>query len=279
MNKKVGIVCDLSFKYHIMQENYYQIINGLFNDVKIVKSEKDLKNIEILFICDEFFQSNKEIWMTDIFINTCNSIGLKVVILNSEKIFNSWFSWNEEIHRNVEKFQNRLELVYDPVDSKILNADINKTYISKKVTIQEREMEKKNKILFVGQLSGVLYVTRNRIISELVSKIPNDIDVFLPNPNRTIHEYFDLLNSYKYILSPIGNHDGVPFRFYESLYVKSIPIQQYVNDNILNSFSDDKTILFKNVDEILNFREIETKQKDYCAEDFYYNILKKHNVI
>ena len=274
----VGIICDLSFKNHWLQESYYMSIKNIFDDVKIVFSENDLIGLNLLFICDEHFMPNKLIWMNDKFINKCNSQNIQVVIFNNEKILNSFFPWNEENQRNVNKFKNKIQFVYDVNDAKILNCDINKTYMSKYYlhNLKLEETHKKDKIVFVGNYKNNTYGRRKILLDKIVNKF--DVDIIDTDHNRSIKEYLNLINQYKYVLSPLGNGDFLPMRFYETLYVGSIPIQECTNDMIYYMTEEmDKSIFFESIDKLI-LKDIKLPNQ-YYMEDFMIYIFSKYKIL
>jgi hypothetical protein len=274
----IGIIVNLELDKHWLFKNYYFSIVNVFGEsnVKQVNSIEDLQNVKILFICDEHYYYNKIIWMNPEFINYCNQKNIKVVILNNEKIYNSSYPWNEGIQRNVLRFNNRLQYVYDVEDSKILNSEINKTYMSK--TFREQynfeNIEKKDKCIFIGNINSHSYEKRQQFLNEIKDKI--DIDILESDENRSMEDYLTTISSYKYVLCPLGNGNFVPMRFYESLFVKSYPLQQS-NDDINYFFQSEILnnvgIFFKNIDELINnmpdFQYSEFS--GYYMEDFITN--------
>jgi hypothetical protein len=276
----IGIICDLTFKYHWLQENYYLSLKNIFDEIKIINNENDLDSIEKLFICDEHFTTNKKIWMSDKFIEKCNVLKIQVIIFNNEKIFNSFFPWNEDIQKNVDKFKYKIQFVYDINDALIIGTEVNKTYMSKeykKIFDVLKNGDKKNKLIFIGNYSNATYVNRIQLLNDIKNKF--DVDILPSDSNRTMKEYFDLINKYKYVLSPIGNGDFIPMRFYETLLVGSIPVQQFLNNKLLNFFDEEKkiAIFFNDVNKLSlndNLRKI-----DYYMEDYMTNVLQKYNII
>ena len=84
---------------------------------------------------------------------------------------------------------------------------------------------------------------------------------------------FNTISKYKYILSPLGNGNFVPMRYYESLFVKSIPLQQST-DNIISKFGNEITnnrgIFFKDINDLIkNLDNHKThNNEEYFMEDF-----------
>jgi hypothetical protein len=277
---RYGILTDITHQYHWIFLNYYYSLKNVFgeNNVKLVKSINDLNDIDALFIGDEHFLHNKGVWMTHDFINKCNTLGLKVFIFNNEKIHNSVFPWNEDIQRHVGMFNNHKQFVYDCDDADILNVKINKTYMSKefKKTIPLNDVIKNDKIVFFGNTKGSFsgdqsYVKRNEFLNEIKKEL--DIDIIESSKGVPMADYFNTISKYKYILSPLGNGNFVPMRYYESLFVKSIPLQQST-DNIISKFGNEITnnrgIFFKDINDLIkNLDNHKThNNEEYFMEDF-----------
>lgn len=274
----IGIVCDLTFKYHWLQESYYLSLKNIFNEIKIINDEQDLDRIETLFICDEHFIPNKKIWMNDVFIEKCNRLNIQVIIFNNEKIYNSFFPWNEDIQKNVIKLKYKHQFVYDVDDAKIIGTEINKTYMSKDYLniLNLDSVNKIDKFIFIGNYSNITYSDRIKLLNDI--KFRFDVDVFPSDSSRTMKDYFNTINTYKYVLSPIGNGNFVPMRFYETLFVDSIPVQQIDDFELVKFFNDERSqaIFFNDVDRLsLNNTLI---NKRYYMEDFMKYILEKYNI-
>ena len=91
-------------------------------------------------------------------------------------------------------------------------------------------------------------------------------------------QYLNRISTYKYVLSPLGNGNFVPMRYYESLFVNSIPLQQST-DNILNKFQDEITnnrgIFFKGIDDLIEkLKTTVTLTTPYYMEDFILEKVK-----
>ena len=133
---------------------------------------------------------------------------------------------------------------------------------------------KKNKTLFIGNYKGGSYNRRQEFLSEIVKYI--DIGILESDPNLKMCDYMNLLSSYKYILSPLGNGDFVPMRYYESIFLGSIPLQQST-EKIDKKFKNEKGIFFINIGDLLEKIENYNNcmKNDYFMEDFIKdNIIK-----
>jgi len=274
-----GVLTNLEYEKHWIFKNYYHSLLNVYgvSNVSRVQNVNDLDNIKVLFIGDDHFVPNKEIWMNDGFINRCNELGIHVIIFNNEKIFNSKFPWNEDIQKNVSRFTHLNQLVYDVDDSNILSVDINKTYMSKYfLGGVDMVSEKKDKIVFIGNFNDHSYDKRRSFLNDIKSKV--DIDIIESDKNLTMNQYLNKISTYKYILSPLGNGNFVPMRYYESLFVNSIPLQQST-DGIINKFQNEiinnRGIFFTDIDELIDKLKVSTPlPNSYYMEDFIIEKVK-----
>ena len=274
-----GILTNLEYEKHWIFKNYYYSLVNVYgkDNIKRVQSINDLDNIKVLFIGDEHFIPNKEIWMNETFINKCNNLDIFVYIFNNEKIFNSMFPWNEDIQKNVNKFNYFNQIVYDVDDSDLIGVDINKTYMSKYfLSGVELPTEKKDKIVFIGNFNNHTYDKRKIFLNEIRGRV--DIDILQSDENLTMSQYLNKISTYKYVLSPLGNGNFVPMRYYESLFVNSIPLQQST-EKIKNKFKDEiinnRGIFFETIDELIEkMKNPPSININYFMEDFIIEKVK-----
>lgn len=221
---------DINEVGHSLFNNFrLALINYLQEDVKDINSISDLDTITTLLIVDEHYIPHKEIWQTDEFINCINTKNIKVVIFNFEKIFNSQFPWNIEIQHSVEKINKRVQLVSDIKDASILNTTIiNKQLLSKSTFLLDAISDKKDEILFLGQINE-FYPTRSATLNEL-QQLNNKVNVIKTDRKYSYNEFLDLINNAKFILNPLGTGEFINLRFYEALSLNCIVIQQYTDD-------------------------------------------------
>lgn len=221
---------DISEVGHSLFNNFrLALINYLQEDVKDINSISDLDTITTLLIVDEHYIPHKEIWQNDEFLNYINSKNIKVVIFNFEKIFNSQFPWNIDIQHSVEKINNRVQLVSDIRDASILNTTIiNKQLLSKSTFLLDPILDKKDEILFLGQINE-FYPTRSATLNEL-QQLNNKVNVIKTDRKYSYNEFLDLINNAKFILNPLGTGEFINLRFYEALSLNCIVIQQYTDD-------------------------------------------------
>lgn len=281
-----GILTNIEYDKHwIFKNYYYSLINVLGNEnIKRVQSVHDLTGIDVLFIGDDHFMPNKEIWMTNEFIEKCNLLNIRVFIFNNEKIFKSSFPWNEDIQREVGRFSNLIQFVYDVEDSGILNTQVNKTYMSRYFLdkIKVDDSPKKDKIVFFGATEGHSYESRRNFLNDIKNYV--DVDIIQSSSSVSMSDYMNMISSYRYVLSPLGNGNFVPMRYYETLFLKSIPLQQStegINSKFEKEILSNKGIFFIDgrdlVEKINNYTG--NYNTDYYMEDFIIEeVLPKINI-
>lgn len=227
---RVGIICDLNHQFNIAISNYYVSLRNIFSDVRLVRGIEDLDSIQILFIGNEHFPPHKSIWNNQNFIERVNHLGIEVIVWAGEQIYNPNYPQNLEIQRSIESFQNLRQVLIDVNDSKILHKPVIGTPFSKEFQSLKKNCKKKNRMIFIGSLALPWYQKRVDIISELKKFI--DFDVY-ENKFRTYKEYIELLSEYRFVLNPHSmNLNGLTGRFYESLLVNSVPVQQIYDDTL-----------------------------------------------
>jgi hypothetical protein len=103
--------------------------------------------------------------------------------------------------------------------------------------------------------------------------------------------YFDFLSKlaeYKFVLSPKSQFvNGIPGRFYESLWVDSIPLQEVYN-NTLDYYTKEKnisnTIFFETVEELVIKLEMNKNvenvvQPKMFLEEELYDFFKEFSIL
>jgi len=280
--KKIGLICDIDYDHHILFKNYYYALTSLYKNIKIVKDVNDLYDIEMLIIANDHFESHKIIWKNDLFINCVNTLDLKVVVFSTERIMDSFFPWNVDNQRNLEKFKNLYQYVLvDDINK--LNKKHHRCLISKFYkNIVNIPDEKINKAIFIGSTNSHSYINRIELLSKIGKILPIDI---IDSKNDNWIDYIKTLSKYRFVFSPMGNMDGFPLRFYETLLVKSIPIQQ-INPIHLSKYDIeskfDDCIFFYTVEEldekIKNFN-LTRSYNELWLEDHIEELLKNDNLI
>ena len=267
---------ELNFSFF---ENYLNALTAYLNTNLIkVNSIEQLSSIKILFVIDEHFRSHKEFLTSLETIKILNTNKTKVVIFNTEKIFNSHWNHNIDIYQSVLKINNLIYLLSDALDIKKIGTPlVNKQYLSKSTSIKNHISlnQKKNEILFFGQLDGSAYNNRRQILNKFLKLSPIPIEIKKSNRLLEYSEYLNLISSYKYILNPLGAGEFLNLRFFETLEVNSIPVQEY-SKNMLEfnqELSRNVSINFQSLRNInLNkFEEVKSNSFRYYLEDYFYD--------
>lgn len=259
---------------HSLFLNFRQALkNYLKQDFKNINNVQDLEAVDLLIIVDEHYAPHVDVWKNDSFINELNFKKIKTVVFNFERIHSKSFPWNVDHQKKLETINNLIQFVSDVEDATLYNKPfVNKQYLSRDTTLIAPIKEKKERILFMGQINNY-YPTRRKIISELsATDIPFDIIV----TNRT-YSYIDFLqkiNEYKYIFNPLGTGKFVNLRFYEALKLGCIPIQQ-VTDNMVSWYNElPRSFVFTNVDQITFnlLQKFEPVSQEFYLEDFFESV-------
>lgn len=251
---KVGIICDLNYSRHTLFISYYYTVKNLFGSPRIVNSVDDLYGIKLLFIGDDHYYIHKDIWQSEGFIAYCNVNNIKVVVLTNEKILDSYFPWNVNNLKLLEKFKYLYHYVSDVDDCIKLGLKIHRMQPSLHFkNVMTIDATKKDRIVFIGKVDCPMDSYNDRKL--LLEKIKKVIEIDIIDVTKGIEweKYLQITAGYRFALSPFGVGNFFPMRFYEALLVKSIPIQQ-IKENTLQYYDVEATfddcIFFQKPDEI-----------------------------
>ena len=191
----IGILAtdDLHIVGHSLFKNFRLGLQNYFDQNFIeIRSVHDLDNIDTLFIVDEHFAPNVDIWKNDTFINKVNSKKIKTVVFNFEKIFSSKFPWNEDHQRVLTQIQNLTQIVSDVNDANKLGKNIiNKQLLSRSTELEFDITEKKNRVLFIGQSDKIYnpsyaYSRRYQLLNKLSDNKSLPIDIAVSYTHQTL---------------------------------------------------------------------------------------------
>ena len=251
---------------------------NLFDDNLYLTSNLDQVNeINNLIILDEHFESHKNIILQKGNIDKLNKQNCNVIIFNFEKIYNSHFKFNQVNQRKFNKIKNLTHILSDVEDIKKLGTPfMNKQLISKEYQINFDLPQKKNEILFIGQIKGNAYKKRRQTISKLSQIFHLPFTCKFPNRNLNFEDFLYELSKYKFVLNPLGAGHFINVRYYESLLVNSIPIQQQTANmkSYFNELTDNFSINFDTIDLSLNrkINKFEYKSFNYFLEDYFHDV-------
>lgn len=277
-------ICILSGNYTfcmIIQNFYYAILDIFSNDNIFIYDGNisTLDEVDIFIILDEHWEPNNVLWNYPEFIQKLDDNNIDVIILNVEKVWNSQFPWNEGYQKTIDKMKNVTQFFIDIEDAaKYKHQYINKCLISKRFKNKFNLSETKlDKAVFVGQYEQFWHKERKLVLEKVRNVI--DIDVFKRDDNkRSVEDYINLISQYKYVVAPISTAISIPPRFWEILFVGSIPIQQ-IKPNMEKYYEElqfEDCIYFINPDEIpdkIKNHSFERTNHEMWYEDYLKKIL------
>jgi hypothetical protein len=229
----IGIICDLKYTRHHLFKSYYHSVKNIYGQIpKVVNSIQDLKGLQILFIGDDHYGPHKTVWQSKDFIEYCNINGIQVVVMTNESIVHTYFPWNLEDLKKLNRFKYLYHYGNDGDDCRELGLKLNRTAPS--IWFKSEfivPIPKKDKIVFIGKIECPKnsYQSRKQLLTELQKIV--EVDVIESNI-PSWQDYVTLIAGYRFVLSPLGNGNFFPMRFYEALAVGSIPIHQVKKDTL-----------------------------------------------
>ena len=264
-----------NYDFSLFKNYKLALTNYLKVDIVEVVALKDLLGIKNLFIIDEHFKNHKDFLTDNETINFLNSNSINVIIFNTEKIYNSHWKHNLKTQKKLKTINSIIQLLSDCKDIKKVGTPfINKQYMSKDMNIKINNNQKKESILFFGQLDGSAYKKRRKIIKEFTEQIEYPFEIVKSTRSLSYLEYLNLLSKYKFVLNPLGAGEFLNVRYYETLAVGSIPIQE-VNKNLKSLYhlelKNNFSINFESIRDLkhIDFSKFEFKEFNYFMEDYF----------
>jgi len=260
-NIRVGVIADMEYSISPAFSSYYYACVNIFKDVKLINNVKDLENVDIVVCGNDHFYNHFVVWSNQEFIDYCNDNKIQFFAHTVEHINSPVYTHNIQIQNKLESFNLLRQRCWDINDSKEKNTNIARVLLSKNFMNYKNKNLKKNKIIFIGK------VYQNR--RELFDKLTKHIEVDIFERSFDYPDFISKLSEYKYVLSPKSmSVNGIPGRFYESLLVDSIPIQEVSNDT-LDYYTIERdipnTIFFQTIEELINKIEL-TKNLDLIEQ-------------
>jgi len=241
-----------------------------------VDSIEQLNNCNNLFVIDEHFNPHRNLITDSKFINILNNNNVKVIIFNTEKIYNSYWDYNLETQKKISKINNLVQILSDVDDISILSSPFpNKQYLSETVKYSLLNDVKKNEAVFYGQLKGSAYESRRKVLKDFSKNIDYPLEVIESNRSLSYFDYLELISKYKYVLNPLGAGSFVNIRYFETLLVGSIPIQE-LSKKMLGIYKEltlGQSINFSRIRDLntINFNDFKPNKFSYYLEDYFYN--------
>jgi len=276
---KIGIISDVKHESSPAYSSYYHACSNLFKNVRLVNNVNDLDGIDVLVCGNDHFKNHLDVWSDDKMINYCNEKNIPFFVHTVEHIHTKYYPNNLDIQRKLEKYKILNQRCWDIQDAILKNRSIARVLLSKNFLNYKKPETKKDGIIFIGKI----YDNRRNLINELSKHI--EVETI----ERGQFDYFEFLSKlaeYKYILSPKSLLvNGIPGRFYESLWVDSIPLQE-IYDNTLDYYDIEKNvsnaIFFKTSDELIEKIKTEklevSEQPKMFLEDELSNFFKEYNI-
>tara|TARA_B100000427_G_C15504566_1_gene593351 strand:- start:931 stop:1800 length:870 start_codon:yes stop_codon:yes gene_type:complete len=262
-------------------KNYKNAFLNYFDGEINTLSEKDtIDGIKNLIIVDEHFYFHRNYILQDKNIEILNRNKTRILIFNTEKIFKQPFKHNLDTHKKIQKFNDKLHFLHDALDIKKLGTPfLNKQLLSKEFKFSNNQLEKENALYFIGQHEGRAYKNRRKVLSQIEKNI--NIPLIVENTKRKLpyNNFLKKLSKFKFVLNPLGNgkSEFLNIRFYESIFLGAIPVQEYTNRmlNLYDEFQSLNIVKFKKVRELkkVDFNNLSYQNESYkiFMED-YFNI-------
>ena len=272
-------------------KNYKNALNNYFdNNINLVKDLNDISSLKTIFVIDEHFYPHREFILNKQFIETVNKHKVKIIIFNVEKIFKQPFKQNLDTQKSIAKFNDRVQILSDAYDiEKVGSPFVNKQLLSKDFKFNNNSSFKNEELLFLGQIDGRAYKNRRGILKKIENYI--NVPLKIENTKRKLsyEDFLEKINSYKFILNPLGNgvSEFLNVRYYETLYLGSIPVQQ-ITKRMLNNYDELNSSLSLNFQKLNELKKIDFKNinslnqlndlKSPYLEDYLYEVRFKEKI-
>lgn len=277
---RVGLICDTSFSRHKQFVSYLYAVERLLGPPVIIKDKRELAKIDLLIVGDDHYYGHKNILHQPGFIGICNTFNIHVLVLTTEKIFDSVFPWNEGNYEMLKQIRHLHHYTADIDDCRRLNTGLHRITISERFNRKFYCNRKKNKMVFIGKTKCELNSYKERIA--VLEKVKDLVDIdIIESKFNNWDDYMRAMAEYRFVFCPVGNANFFPIRFYEVLAVGSIPVQQ-VKDNTLNWYDIEAKfkdcIFFRDVEDVPEKIEtctFEESNSGYWMEDNLRSILSR----
>lgn len=223
---KIGVISDLNHTESPAYASYYHAVKNLHGDVALVQKKEDLRDIDILLCGNDHHAGHLQIWSDDTFTEEVNKKKIPFFVHTVEHIRSPSYPWNVDIQNKLKRYELLRQRCWDIGDAKENNTKLARVLLSKNFQDFTSPENKIDGLVFVGKL----YPNRVKTIEALSKYIKVDV---APRSSLDYKSFLSYLSSYKYVLSPISNGvNGIPGRFYESLVIGSIPVQEVFSDTL-----------------------------------------------
>lgn len=274
---KIGLLCvpEIEAVGHSLFNNYYKAFKNYFQETEFVfiKNVNDLNDVNALIIVDEHYNVNVDVWKNKEFIKKLNEKNICTIVFNFEKIYNSSYAWNVDHQNTLLQINNLHQFISDIDDAAMHNRPyVNRQFLSKSTVLVPPATEKKEEILFIGQIHPD-YPTRGNLLRGLQEAGCN-VKVIKSDRKYPYVDYLNILNEHKYILNPLGTGRFLNLRFYEVLELGCTVLQQYTDDMLkwYPELSRSDVVKFKDVSDFLKLDFNSTPDKNTYLEDYFNEI-------
>jgi hypothetical protein len=240
-------------------KNYKSSLNNyLRSNLVEINNYEQIPNMQNIFVIDEHYFPHREFILNEKFVQETNNNKVRLIIFNTEKIYNQPFKHNIEIQNQLNKFNDYVQFLSDAQDIKKLKPPFaTKQLFTKDFDFQKyKSAEKKEELLFIGQTDGRAYKNRRAILKNISKFVNIPLEVIETKRKLSYDEFLSTISNYKFLLNPLGN--GVSrflnVRFYEAVGLKTIPVQEIRND--MKELNEE--LEFSNV---IYFRNLRTLKK------------------
>ena len=150
-----------------LYSNFRIALSAYFNEeLTNISSVSQVSSCNNLVVVDEHFAPHRDLLTNSKFINMINKNQVKVVIFNTEKIYNSYWNHNIKTQKKISKIKNLIQILSDVEDISLQGTPFaNKQYLSNSLKFLSDKENKKNEIIFYGQVKGSAYENRRKVLS------------------------------------------------------------------------------------------------------------------
>ena len=259
-----------------LYKNYKEaLINYSKKDFTLIDDIKDAGNVKNLVIIDEHFEPHRSQITDRKNIRMLNSMKTNVIIFNTEKIYSSHWKHNLTTQKKIKKIKFLTQILSDIDDISIQGSPfINKQLLTKNFQFKNVKKDKINVALFYGQTKGSAYDSRRKVLDKIGKHLNVPVEIVDSNRSMKYEEYLNLISKYKFVINPLGAGFFLNIRFYETLFLNSIPIQQIIPEmeNYYEELKINLSINFQKVQDLSNFdlNEIYFKKFNSYLEDYFH---------
>lgn len=256
----------LNLSAHVLFTSYfYSLQNILKTKNEEIKKLTDINEVNTgdrIFVIDDHYHPNAVIYMNPHLIAHCNKYNICVIFFTTEKMLSPFWDHTNTIQKQ-SLFNNTKHYYGDALDIEKFKCDsfiVKQKYSQVYEPLRQKLINKPklNEIVFIGQLEWIdtkpWYSRRKEILKFATEQCDIKINLIKSDSKRTYLEYLNILSNYKYIINPLGIGDFFNIRYYDTLFVNSIPIQQYTPamKRYYNEIDKSNGLFFTDINDLSN---------------------------